>query len=141
MRVHGGDAVAEDRFDVVFDGRVDRGGQVAAGQAGQVLAEHAAEDVNAHVSFDLAAGADGAKQFNLVPGGTDRVFDAHAFGHLVADAPEVDHVAAGAELRRLLDHRRVVAGAVQPVRERRTGHAGAADRDPHTGILTSNAHQ
>ncbi len=119
MRVHGGDAVAEDRFDLVFDGAVHRGGQVAAGQADQLVAEHAAEDIDVHVGLDLAAGADGAHHLNLVPGGTDRVFDAHAFGHLVADAPEVDHVAAGAELRRLLDHRRVVAGAVQPVGERR----------------------
>ena len=133
--VDGGDAVPEDRFDLVFDRGVDGGGQVAAGQAGQVVAEHAAKDLDVDVGLDLAGGADGAKVLDLIPGGADRVLDAHALGHLVADAPEVDHVAAGAEFRRLLDHRRGVAGSVQPVGERRSCHAGTADRYLHTAIV------
>ncbi len=72
---------------------------------------------------------------NLVSRGADRLFDAHAFGRLVPDAPEVDHVAAGAEFRRGLDDGRCVTRPVQPVRECRAGNAGAADCHPHNAIL------
>ncbi|CKV54633.1 Uncharacterised protein [Mycobacterium tuberculosis] len=133
--VDGGDAVVEDRFHLVFDRRVDRGGEIAARQAGEVVADHAAKDVDAQVGFDLAGGTDGADVFHVVTRRCDLVRDAHSFGHLVADAPEVDHVAAGAELRRPLDHCRGVAGALQPVGERRSCHAGTANRYFHTAIV------
>ena len=125
MLVDGGDAVSEDRFDLVLDRGVDRCSQVAAGQAGEVVADHAVKDVDVDVGFDLATGTHGAKVFNLVPDGADRVFDAHPFGHLVADAPEVDHVAAGAELRRLS-----ITVGVWPVRYSQWASAAPATPAP-----------
>ena len=71
----GGDAVAEDRLNFVFDGGVDRGGQVTAWQAGEIFAEHAAKNVDVHVGFDFAVGADGAQVFNLVAGGGDLILE------------------------------------------------------------------
>src|ERR1700739_3676075 len=64
--VDGGDAVAEDRLDVVLDSGVDRGRQVAARQAGEVVADHASKDVDAQLRFGLAAGPDGADALHVI---------------------------------------------------------------------------
>jgi hypothetical protein len=53
--------------------------------------------------------------------------DAHAVGHIEAGTPEVDEIAALAKCRSVLDERRLVAGVLQPVSERRTGDARADD--------------
>jgi hypothetical protein len=55
----------------------------------------------------------------------------HLLGDVVADAPEVDHVAAAPKLGRLLDEQDFVTGPAHPVCEGRTGDSGALDRDPH----------
>ena len=58
--------------------------------------------------------------------------ESHSQYALVSETPEVDHVAAGSERRRLLDQGRAMPGAVQPVRQRGAGDTGTADRDSHT---------
>ena len=132
--VDGGDAVAEDRFDVVLDSGVDCGRQVAACQAGEVMADQASKNVDSQIRFDLAARPHGADTLHFVTGVEDLRLDSDALRHLVPDAPEVDHVAAGAELRCLFDQCRGVTGAVQPMRERHAGHTRAADGDSHIKI-------
>lgn len=79
---------------MVFDDGVDRGGQVAAGQAGKVIGGHAAKDVHVQLRLDLAALAYGAQTFNLVADVADRVLDVHVFDYLVADSTKVDNIAA-----------------------------------------------
>ena len=56
---------------------------------------------------------------------------AHPFHRVVANAPQVEHVAAGAQRGRLLDQQHIVAESAQPEGECRTGDTGAIDGHPH----------
>jgi hypothetical protein len=62
-------------------------------------------------------------------GPADVLQDAHAVGHLPGGAAKVDRLAAGPQRGCLLDHGRLEAVAVQPVRQRGPGDAGAGDED------------
>ena len=61
--------------------------------------------------------------------------DSHPLGHVEAGAPEVDDVAAATELGGPLDHRRFMASAEQPIRERRASDARADDENFHGCLL------
>jgi hypothetical protein len=55
----------------------------------------------------------------------------HLLGDIVADPPEVDDIAAAAQLWRRLDKQRLVTGFLQPVGQRRTGDASSIDGNLH----------
>ena len=129
--IDGGNGITEDRFDVVLNRGVDGGGQVAARQAGEFAARRAPERLDAQAGPDLAVGSDRADRLHLIAGIADGRLDSHQLRDAVAHPPEIDHVAAGAKVRRPLDQRRLMAGSVQPVRQRRARHTGSADRDFH----------
>jgi hypothetical protein len=58
MLVDAGDAVAVEGFDLAFDRRVDRGGEVAAGQPGEALPDHSAEDLDTQLGTGSPVGPD-----------------------------------------------------------------------------------
>src|SRR6516225_2757009 len=65
--------------------------------------------------------------------------EAHLFGDVVADAPEVVHETAAAKLWRGLDEQYFMTGLSQPVSEGRTGDARPIDDNPHASLGRPNA--
>jgi hypothetical protein len=125
-----GDGVVEDVLHVVAGGPVEDVDQVPAedlqlgdGAAGvaQQVGGHAGQPPVGAVDVGHAAGAD--------VGLADLVQDAHAVGHGAGRPAQVDGLAAGAWCGRPLHHGGVEAVAAQPVRQGRSGDAGAGDED------------
>jgi hypothetical protein len=97
-----GNGIAEDRFDVVLDRGVDGRGEVAARQAGESVVG-APERVDAKAGSNLIVGSGRAERLHLVAGLADGRLDSHQLRDAVAHPPEINHVAAGAKVRRPLD--------------------------------------
>ncbi len=121
------DGVGVDRFDVVLDCSVDRRREIATGQAGKALVGRPPHRVDSEGGPGPAVGADRADLLNLVAQLSDIRVDPHLLGDGVAQSPEVDDIAAGAELRCLLDQRHLVARTTHPVGESRSSDTRPAD--------------
>ncbi len=92
--------VAKDRLDPSVQRAVDRRRKVGAPQAREAAVGHAAENIDRETAAPAAAPVDVAHFLHLVTQLSDSGDQAHLLGDVVADPPEVDGVAAAAELRR-----------------------------------------
>jgi hypothetical protein len=125
------DGIVEDRFDTALDAAKQLHGKLAARQADEAVVQRVAEQVGWEAA-GLAAPVIDETHFphriaRIAHGGQD----AHAFGDGIAGAPEVDHVAIAAQMRRLLDQGRLLTAAQQPVSQGCAADAGTADGDLH----------
>src|SRR5262249_37325472 len=77
----------------------------------------------------LTAVADHAQLRGAIAEAVDLARQPHAFGDVVAEPPEVDHVAPSPQLSGVLDQGRLEPGSLEPERERRAGNTCAGDQD------------
>ena len=128
-----GDAVAEDRLYLWGNEAVDLACEIAAEQAHEapVGCRLEATDVEPHDPASL--GVDDLELANVIPDTIECRSKAHALGDVVADAPEVDHVAAGSKRRGTLHESRDEAMPQQPVGECWAGNPGPGDE--HASIV------
>src|SRR5690242_6792367 len=64
----------------------------------------------------------------MVADAVDLRNQSHALGNVVSEPPEVDDIAAGAQMGRALDQRRLKAGGPEPERKRRPGDSCSRDQ-------------
>ena len=129
--VQRGDGVGKQCLHVIFDCPVDRLGDVAARHGGIAIMSCSSDRFDAEARSGTTVRSDRAHLAYLVADLADIGLDPHLLGDVVAQSPEVDDVAAGAEARGRLNESHLVAGPVHPVGEGRPGDACAADRDLH----------
>jgi hypothetical protein len=79
--------------------------------------------------YAFAPGVDNPHLAHTVADALKLVREPHALGDVVAEAPEVDHVSAGAQAWRALDNRGLETGGVEPKGERRPSDSGAGDEN------------
>ncbi len=137
MLVDRGDTVTKHRFDAIFNGGVDRRGQIATRHAGISALGNPTKRVNAEGRSDPAVGGDRANRFDLIAGVVNGLTDPHLLRDVIPDTPKIDHIPAGAKSGRPLDQGRLVASPVQPVREGWASNAGTTDGDLHADPPTS----
>jgi hypothetical protein len=128
VRIERADRIAEHVLDVVAGRLVDDRGEFAAHDLDVPLRDPG--DQAAHVDLDPAlAGPLERDPVGLRPGVQDRRQDPHPLGDVDGRPEQVDRVAAQARAqgRRAFDHSGREAVPAQPVRERRSGHAGTGD--------------
>ncbi len=113
-------AVTEDGFNLAVDGREDAGRQFTAWQADEVAMRRSIKGAGGKARNDLAMGVEHPDLTDLVSFSVDFGQQPHAVGNVVAAAPEVDNVPAGAQLRRSLDQGGLHAIVQQPVSKRRS---------------------
>jgi hypothetical protein len=125
------DGVAEDRLDRPSQRTIDRRRKVRAPQGDVAAVGQAGQGIDRHARTRAALSVHEAQLPHLVTQLLESGDQAHLFGDVVADQPEVDDVTAGAKLGRRLDEHHLVTGFPQPVSERRTRDARPVDDKPH----------
>ncbi len=133
--VNRGDGVAKDCLHPAGQRAVNGSAKVGAAHAGEAVAGQAPEDGGREAAALPALRVHIAHLIDLVAAFQNLGQQAHLLGDVVADAPEVNDVAAAAQLRRLLDEQHLVAGFEQPVGEGWTGDAGSINGDFHEVLL------
>src|SRR5579884_321047 len=128
------DGVAEDGLDPSVQSTVDRGRQVGTQEAGVATVEQPADGVRRGAAALAAVSVHEAQLLHLVAQFTYTGDEAHLFGDVIADQPEVDDVPAAAQLWRGLDEHHLMTGFTQPVGERRTGDTHPVDDNPHAHL-------
>jgi hypothetical protein len=123
--------VAEDRLDLALERCADRRRKIGALEARETVVRQAREYVDVEAAGLLAARVDIAHFLELIALCADPWDEAHLFGDVVADSPEVDDVAAAPKRRRLFDQDDVVPAFAEPPGERRSRDAGSVDDDSH----------
>ena len=123
-----GDLVAEVALGPTLDPLEEQSRQIAAPErhvapAGQLVENPGPETGRAPpcIVDDPQFARAVAVAINVLP-------QAHAFGNVVAETPEIDDIAARAKRGRALDQGRVEPAGSQPVRERRSGNSDAGDQ-------------
>ena len=92
-------------------------GETAAGNGDEAAAGKRAKGRNAKSRELLAPVAHDAKLADVVAAGLELARKAHALGDLIAQAPEVDDISAGAQMRRTFDKGGFIARSVEPESE------------------------
>src|SRR5690606_16980275 len=128
--------IAEDRLDAAFDKAVKSGRKVGAAKARHAAFREMVEDIDRKPAIGAPLRIDEPHLLHLIAEPPHLGNEAHLLGHVIAHAPEVDDVAAGAQARRLLDQHRLVAEFGQPPGERGPADAGTVDRHLHREILS-----
>jgi len=127
------DGAAEACLDALA-GVEDGGGDVASGDAEELIVEEFSDRLGVHGGDGSTLGVDKAEFVDHVALLAEGGDEAHAFGDLEADTPEVDDVAAGAEFRGDFEEDGVVAVVAEPPGEGGSCDAGAVDGDSHGGL-------
>ena len=127
------DRVAEDGLDASFQRTVDGCGEVGAGD-GHVPVVGTDERRGRERGDPPAVATDGAHLPEVVAVAPELGDDAHPLRHVEARAPEVHGVAAAAGRRGLLDQRRPLSEAVQPVGQRGARDARPVDQYSHVTL-------
>ena len=122
------DLVAEDRLRAVLERLEQQPRQRAAADGHVAAAGEFDEDLGAEAGDAFAGRIDDAHLANAVTVAQDFGHQTHALGDVVAEAPEIDDIAAAAQRRRMVEQGRREAGAFQPIRKRRPGDPGAGDQ-------------
>src|SRR5690242_8922088 len=124
-------AVSEYRLDTTAKSVVDDGSELAAWDAHVPPVRAAHEQLGVERGDAVSVVADLPDLAQVVAAPYHLGDYAHAVGHVEAGAPEIDEVSAAPKLGGALDERGLVAGALQPIREGRTGDPRADDQDVH----------
>ena len=119
------DLVAKQDLRLALDRLEQQPGKIAARQRDEPPAGQLAKDARAEPCYALAASVDNPHLAHAVADALKLAREPHALGDVVAEAPEVEHVSAGAQARRPLDNRGSEPGGVEPEGERRPGDPGA----------------
>ena len=101
--------IAENGLDLPIEGVINRRRKIGPAQAGEPAVGHAAEDLDGETAALAAPRIDEAHLLYLVAKRVDLRKQAHPLGDVIADPPEIDHVAATAQGGRVFDQHDIVA--------------------------------
>jgi hypothetical protein len=90
-------------------------------------ASELAQDIGAEARNAAPCGVDETQLLRLIALARERRKQVHSLGDLIAETPEIDDVAAGAQARRPFHEHRRKAISGQPIRQRRAGNSDAGD--------------
>src|SRR6185312_7656071 len=120
-----GDLVAEDALDRALDPLEQQAGQLAARQGDIASSGQLAKNPRSEPGAASARVIHDPHFRHAIAEAVDVLDQSHSVGEVVAKAPEIDDVAAGADIGSALDQCRHKPGCAQPEGERRAGYSSA----------------
>jgi hypothetical protein len=127
--INSGDAIVENRLNLIFDRAVNGLGKLAARNAEESLPERSRKKIAADSASLAAVRRDELNAIDEITRGAECGDEAHSLRDVEAGAPEVDHVAAFPKSRRTFDQNRFESTIQQPVSERGTRDARTRNQD------------
>src|SRR5262249_51121814 len=113
--------------------------KVGAPQAEVAATRQGGQGICQEAGARMALSVHEARLPHLVPQLAEPGDQAHLFGDVVADHPDVDDVTAAPKLRRFLNDQHLMTSLPQPVGERRTRDTRPVDDDSHAPLGRPNS--
>ena len=129
MRIDAQDLITEDHFRNGRSFLDEQAGKIATPNSHEAAAGQLPEYPNAKARRPTTLVVDDPHLLNVIAQALDLIAQPHLFGDVVAQSPEIDHIATATGRGGVLDKRRSEPRLAQPVRERRTSDASARDKD------------